>query len=241
MGYTEDVLNCQSLQSLFTVWIKKTPTRNINHNTNGFIIDGIVDFATWNSGKKKKVLFVLKEAYGDDWGEDTLVTWLHKYPKRRMWDRVARVVYGIQNTTESELKRYKPELDDSEFKGSLDQIAVLNLKKSNGKSYSDYDDIEEYAAYDREEIKREIELIDPEIVVCGSTFKTLYEIVYEQKKMPQEDKCDNWYYFLNLPKEGRERLYIDYYHPAIHDADLMYYYGLVGIYQQALIKKSNIV
>lgn len=75
---------------------------------------------------------------------------------------VARLTFGLQHTTVSSIKKYKTSLSESEHIESLNQIAVVNLKKSNGMSRSDYDDISEYAEYDRAEIKKEIELIDSE-------------------------------------------------------------------------------
>lgn len=233
MDYLERIQNCTTLDELFNIWRTKEPCGVINHRDNIFIPDGIVCPEAWGQNGRKKILFVLKEAYGDDWEGNTLATWLHQYPKRRIWDRVARVVYGIQNTNESKIQRYKPALSEEDFRGAVDQIAVLNLKKSNGKSHSDADEIAEYAAYDREEIKKELELIDADIIICGYTFHILCDKVF-QKNIPIEDKCDNWYYHIDL--FGKERLFIDYYHPGIRDADLMFYYGMIGIYQQSLLE-----
>lgn len=51
--------------------------------------------------------------------------------------------------------------------------------------------------------------------------------------MNNETRCDNWYYYLDVC--GRKRLFIDYYHPGNRWPDLINYYGLLGIYQQALL------
>ena len=48
-----------------------------------------------------------------------------------------------------------------------------------------------------------------------------------------------WNLELNVAR--KERLFIDYYHPANHWSDLMNYYGLMGIYQQALKEKQPVV
>jgi len=237
MDYIDRIHNCKNLDELFAEWRNKEPQGIINHRDNTFIPDGIVDPESWGQEGNKRILFVLKEAYGD-WKDDTLTSWLHMHhPKLRIWNRIARVVYGIQNTTSTKIQRYKAELTDDEFKKSLNQIAVLNIKKSNGNSQSDSDEIAEYAVFDDEEIKKELELIDADIIICGYTFQILCDNVFKHS-IPLEDKCDNWYYHIDLC--GKERLFIDYYHPAIHDSDLMFYYGLLGIYQQSLLEAHKV-
>lgn len=250
MNYLESINQSKELDELFSVWKHKEPgaisymankqavTVEINHGRDYFIADGVVNKDVWESGKKKRILFVLKEAYGTDWGNETLVTWLRNYhPVHRMWKRVARWVYGIQNTSTDHMERYVPELSPETHGECLEQIAVLNLKKSGGESGSDYDEINAYAKYDCEEIKREFSLINADIVVCGATFGTLLETVFGESRRDDSTRSDNWYYYLNL--DGKERLFLDVYHPANLWPDLMNYYTVTGIYQQALIEKSG--
>lgn len=250
MEYNERIRACDNLEDLLKIWEHKPSMeisylkgkeeicQTINHQSDYFIEDGIVNDEVWRSGKKKRILFVLKEAYGEDWGSYTLATWLRDiHPTHRMWKRVARWVYGIQNTTTVSMARYIPELSNELHGECLEQIAVLNLKKSGGESRSDYGEIDAYARSDREEIKKEFSLIDADIVVCGSTFKTLLHEVFEQPELGEKTVCDNWYYYMNL--DGKERLYIDSYHPANQWPDLMNYYTITAIYQQALIEKEQ--
>lgn len=235
MDYIGDIKRCVSLEGLFSIWKSKDPEYGADHKNLVFISDGIVDPATWNSGTKKKILFVLKEAYDCDKTGFSLSEWLHTHPRRRIWNRIARITRGLQNTIISTIARYKSELSDEEYADALDQIAVMNLKKRDGKTGSDYNDIVRCAKYDREELKKEFELINADIVVCGYTFEILHQVVFGNEEL--DEKCDNWYYWLDYDGRGK-RLFIDYYHPAIHDSDLLYYYGLIGIYQQALIEDS---
>ena len=194
----------------------------------------------WNSGDKKRILFIMKEAYGSDWDNRTLASWLRMYhPTLPMWRRVARWTYGIQHTDANEIARYKANLTDEQHAESLEQIAILNLKKSNGDSASDYGEIDAYAREDRLEILKEFSLIDPDIVICGSTFGTKLTTVLQKPPLNDSTGNDNWYYFMNVAR--KERLFIDYYHPANHWSDLMNYYGLMGIYQQALKEKQPVV
>lgn len=249
----EDIENCKNLDELFILWKSKPIVETsyieegkvvnvvINHR-NVFISDGAVCPEVWNDRTKgKHILFVLKEAYGEecDW---SLTDWLRKTgPSSNIWYRVAEWCYGITNTTADEIARYSP--DEISFKHSesepnewLSQIAVLNIKKSSGESSSQYGEISAYADYDKEEIRREIELLDPDIIVCGATANDVNHITGGSIKC---EPCDNWYYWSDAIG-GKERLYIDYYHPANRYPTLLNYYGLVNIYQQALKEKVKL-
>ena len=96
------------------------------------------------------------------------------------------------------------------------------------------DNILQYAEYDRTELRREIELIDPTIIVCGYTITSLNVIMGYNIKDRQNS---NLYYFTRL--NGHDVIVLDYYHPSNRYPDIMNYYGLIGSYQQALICQSK--
>lgn len=248
MSYSEEI------QKLFDDWSQKSGMQDnitINHKQNCFIRDGIVNLDEWRKSDNK-ILFVLKEARGTGWDkehttgwgkEHTLATWLNdsgggKYPT---WKYVAQWTEGIEKTTDTHVGKYKEKLEDETRKTIIRKIAIMNLKKSDGNSSSNDEELQAYARFDKDELKKEFELIDADIIVCGSTFGILYEIIYEQPPLNSTNgkpTSDNMYYFFELG--GRKRLFIDYYHPSLYPVpDIMKYYGLVGIYHQALIEKVS--
>lgn len=247
------IKECKTLEELFSLWKSKPATvqsyydKNkkkdidvcIDHS-NVFISDGAVCPEIWNDKSTgKKIAFVLKEAYGED-ADWSLTDWLRRTgPGYNIWYRVVEWIYGILNTTSTHIARYSPEhisFEKSEDTPNewLKQVAIVNLKKSGGKSSSDYDEIKAYAQADKEEIIRELEILDPDIIVCGATAETLNGIC---GGFVGPKRCDNWYYYSDVIG-GRERLFIDYYHPANRYPTLLNYYGLVNIYQQAIIEKE---
>lgn len=229
--------NCKSLDDLgklFADWKKKA-----NHKGEVFISDGLVDKVKWQAEDNKKILFVLKEAYGGDenWSLTEWLSELNDYPK--IWKRIIEWTYGIHNTTETSIAGYSPKICE-ENKDLIKNIAVLNIKKSRGKSRSNYEEIKKYARDDRDEIREQIKIISPNIIVCGSTFSALNEEVYDNKICGGDsDKCDNWFYYTN-ELTGKRTLIIDYYHPAVQWAALANYYAVVNIYQQALLNKKRL-
>lgn len=80
MGYYEDIAKCKTEKELLALWKTKKPfTKNYMNNKqektvsidhkNVFISDGIVNEIIRNNQDGKKILYVLKEAYGEnkDW------------------------------------------------------------------------------------------------------------------------------------------------------------------------------
>ncbi len=250
----EDYINrlqgVKTEQELFDLW-KTKPVVNrsyiekdktipvvINHS-DVFVSDGIVNEMVWNNNSDSpRILFVLKEAYGgeNDWSlTDELQK---KTPWSSIWRRVTEWTYGILNTTAEKIAKYEPDIISMEADNKwLNRIAVINLKKSSGRSSSKQGEIEVYAAYDRLELKKQIEIIDADIIVCGSTF-SVFNSLYDNKIKTENNYCDNWYYFTD-EINGKNTLVIDYYHPANYYPALLNYYGLVSIYHQALISKNN--
>ena len=57
---------------------------------------------------------------------------------------------------------------------------MVNVKKSNGGSESEYEDLKKYALEDRLEIKRELEIIQPDIIVCGNNLSLLKLVLGEE-------------------------------------------------------------
>lgn len=222
------------LNTLFDEWRKKDI-----HNGAVFISDGVVNESNWLAADNKRILFVLKEAYSHSGTKNwSLTKWLSEAEDHsKIWKRVVEWTYGIYNTTETRIAKYSPNIYD-ENKDLIQRIAVLNLKKSKGKSRSNYDEIRKYARDDREEIKRETEIISPQIIVCGSTLAPLDEEVYDNK-IRGGKKCDNWFYY-TTEITGEEILVIDYYHPAVQWAALANYYAVANIYQQALLEKNRL-
>jgi hypothetical protein len=230
--------NIKTEDELFDLWKLKEPVNYlvgensvfINHRSNIFITDGIVNLEHWNDADNKKILFILKEAYGGekDWSLTELLK--TKAPWGSIWKRVVEWTYGITNTTLNEVARYTPDnIDCSQNNTWLNRIAILNVKKSDGKPNSDMEEIKAYSVFDKKEILKQIEIINPSIIVCGGNGDIVDALFDNSIKRV---KCDNWYYITEL--FGEKRIILDYYHPANQFPALANYYAITGIYQQAL-------
>ena len=232
------------MQTLFEEWeqrkgiIRVTRHRQeidvlIDH-TEGFIRDGVVCPELWFT-QSIRPLYLLKEAYGEGhW--DLIADHLHKSSRSsQMWRRISEWTYGLQSTSKTTIAPYGG-WNPIDYYGNeyLQQIAVVNVKKSGGKSSSDMDNIRAYAQFDREYLYRELALCDPTVMICGYTASVL-DMIFKQPV--RHIRNHNIFYHIML--NGHGVLILDYWHPANQYPDIMNYYGLIGAYQQALLAKDT--
>lgn len=209
---------------------------------NAFISDGVVNPERWFS-QEVRPLFLLKEAYGEAKGNkcwSLIDDHLHQKDKKlsRMWKRVGEWTYGVMNTTDVCIAPYcgwdTDDIDSYDNK-YLNQIAIVNVKKSNGMSTSNMDDIRNCAKEDKKYILRELELCDPTVIICGYTASVL-DILLDKKV--REVVHSNLIYHIELNKHNV--IVLDYWHPANQYPNIMNYYGLMGMYQQALLGNQRL-
>ncbi|MFR8230697.1 MAG: hypothetical protein ACLVAH_12265 [Anaeromassilibacillus sp.] len=200
------------IELLFQEWKNKAPSDDINHSQNVFI--EMVLYAGAVVFPKVRHLYLLKEAYHvtSDWDliKEHLLTEA-KMGKHITWKRVSQWTQGLLHTSATDLCPFRDEVAMHYFGNEqLRQIAVVNVKKSDGAKDSEKDNILQYAEYDRTELRREIELIDPTIIVCGYTITSLNVIMGYNIKDRQNS---NLYYFTRL--NGHDVIVLDYYHRQI--------------------------
>lgn len=215
------------------------------HKNEVFNFDGIVDFEQWEDAENKKILFFLKEAHHGSksikeyFDENStcnysLTSDLRDYGPWKMWIKVAEWAYAIKETNKEKIANYNEYCErygEREKQNEIiRQISVVNLKKSAGKPTSDNDDLATYLNKDKTKLLEQISIIDPQIIVCGSTFKFFKEIVGADSL---SERNDNWFYF------WKDKIVIDFYHPANQYPKLMNFYSLAAIYQKALIAKDS--
>ncbi|MDF3821249.1 hypothetical protein P3G55_15185 [Leptospira sp. 96542] len=216
-----DILDYTDKESkLFGKWKDKEI-----HKDQVFIEDGILDPNLWFDANNKnlKILLVLKEAYGgnESWDLKELIRNDWRGPKYKIWWTVSYWLYGIQNG----LKGINAKLPDEqelykECANYLLSAAVANIKKSSGKSYSESEDLKNYAQADKDELLQQIELINPDIILCGSTKQYLDEIGIVSSPI------EGITYF---SKTKDDKILIDYYHPANQYPEALCYYTLVHL------------
>jgi hypothetical protein len=109
---------------------------------------------------------------------------------------------------------------------SLLSSACLNIKKSAGDSNSNNDDVQFYADHDGDLIKREIELISPDIVISGSTWWAVKQLWPAARQV------------YDLVWKTDTLSFIDFWHPANQFPNALNYYALGCLIQNGVRPES---
>lgn len=236
------------IKALMAKW-KKSHEKNANVQNINFIDDGIVNPEKWfnpanKQFKGKKILFLLKEAYSkdDEKASWPLTDWLRtEHPidgKHKIWKRVVEWTYALVNTNSKKIPKFSEKEIKDNYNEYLENIAVVNIKKSCGKSNSNMGEILKYAEQDKDFLSKEIELIDPDIIVCGYSIQALMKVFDLKIKENSGYYSENWFYVTD-EIFGKKRIILDFYHPSNHYPILLNYYSLACIYQQALLEVNS--
>ena len=208
-----------------------------------FIYDGAVNYERYEN-TSPRICFFLKEAYSQENSSDwNLTQRLSEGFMTRMWGNVAEWTYGIINTTITALPQ-KQHLSAKQKAELLQKIAVVNIKKSDGKKQSNYEDLLACTVADQLFLQQELQILNPDVIVCGynsSLLRFLYGADLQEDGTISGDSGQIPYHFMR--EKGFTvvggQIILDFYHPANHFPSIMNYYTICSLYQQALKLKSE--
>ncbi|MFA9218355.1 MAG: hypothetical protein ACEQSK_14805 [Sphingomonadaceae bacterium] len=185
---------------LLDIWEAKFHANNLP-----FERDGILSPEQWNSAPLK-VLVVLKETNRPQPAHPVSRSVVEEIsralnnPNSRWWRknvlrRVGRWAFGL-TTYAGEVPSYR--LARIFGNQALPSIAYMNMKKSSGGANTNQNSfaahVKEYAPY----IRRQIELIKPDVVVLGGTFQAVKHHVFpELERVGERAHCFNGVLFIN--------------------------------------------
>lgn len=187
------------MKLLFDEW-----ERDPFHDFSTFMRDGIIDHSEWKT-QTPRVLLFNKEGYTKGAGKFDLRDELRESAPYRNWNRVSNWLFALREIVKSGKAPNMPDLSWEDGNKLLRGIAAVNVKKSNGETLSDYTNLEEYLHHDKLRLKEQIDLIAPDIVICGNIFN-YYKYLYNRTGFK---KLETKYCFSH-----GDRLVIDFWHFA---------------------------
>ena len=184
------------------------------HEFDIFCKDGIVDESEYGNGMPK-IVYLLKDANVEKADEADIcknlidtINGINNFGKMWkvicMWSRIAE----NPDCRFTDCCDDKFDVDDS-IREYLKKIAVVNLSKEHGKGINDQDELSVKLAKSVERYyhftKREIDIIDPDIVICCGTYHyVLGSYNVKDKVLPSGARCF----------EADGKLFVEMYHPA---------------------------
>ncbi|MBN8707326.1 MAG: hypothetical protein J0L62_15750 [Bacteroidetes bacterium] len=187
----------QELEKLFTTWESTFP-----EHSGKFIRDGIINDELYQTAKVK-ICFLTKEPNDEKQQTWNLSDTLNTEFKGIFSIRIAEWSYGIQNNFPPiESIPATPE----QLQHWLKKTAVVNVKKTGGRSSSDMAEIVKHAQQNKQYLLEQIRLIKPDILIAGVGKTKIFEHLFDVKSIKSEDKFDivKW--------EGIK--VINFYHPS---------------------------
>ena len=145
-----------------------------------FVRDGVVNLDEWKK-QKLRICFILPEASGFDNLEkhpadqvcNVAAEWNEKGAFTPIVQMIACWTKAVYDSTTAPVPFAKKSLLKQK-NDLIRSIAVINIKKSDGQFKPDFKKLKNFAATDAEEIRKEIEIIKANIIVCCGNFNLLY-------------------------------------------------------------------
>lgn len=197
-------------QSLFAEWRKV-------QKYSCFISDGVFDEEEWNK-QSCKILFVLKEANWENGNEDLCRYLLSEKSSTywKTWNNVARWTKAILEGGE-----YPPNVSKADKTYWLRKVAAMNLKKVGGDAVAENDTIYSFAQRDKVYLKRQIEIYEPDIIICcgrgeGKNADILHDVVFAEEEVSEwKEPILQYNYFLAKIHDKINIPVVSFYHPQM--------------------------
>lgn len=181
--------------------------------------DGIVSEEEYLDSKYK-ILYIMKEVNGGaGWN---LKSFLYDGGRSQTCDNVARWTEGLLNINQEYNWSYLEENNENRRKYYLKKIGVINLKKTSGGYTSNYKEISMAAFENRNLIKTQVDLYNPDIIICCGTADDFVKNYFDSKFV-------NW----NMTKRGiqyikcNNKIIVSFAHPEARIRDAYLYYSLI--------------
>ncbi|MFR1323829.1 MAG: hypothetical protein ACLSBL_01855 [Ezakiella massiliensis] len=190
------------------------------------IKDGLADESQYLSAEYK-IIYIMKEVNGGK-GWD-LRDFIKDGGRSQTWDNIARWTEGILNLDKDYPWDYLKEDNEARRMKYLKKIGAVNLKKLSGTYESIPNEISAAACENKQIIKEQIDLYDPDIIICCGT-----AVDYVNNCIDPAYK--NW----QMTRRGipyirlANKIIIDHCHPGARFRDSIKYYALVDAVHEIL-------
>ena len=154
---------------------------------------------------------------GPGWSLPSLISTMYHDPKRdllRLWKNVSRWAICAQDSD-----KFFVDISPTELREGLKLFATTNLKKTAGGGQSNDTVIRKEAKAYYEEWMQEIEILDPQLIVCAGTFSIVKDAMNMHEQL---QVCSSGAEYFICSKG---RVFLNFVHPTYRISDrLMFAY-----------------
>ena len=189
----------------------------------GFVRDGVVSETDY-SNSNPKIAFILKEVNDPRGGGWDLREFFSEGRQPQTWDNITRWVHGIRNLDSIPNWNFYVNITREFRIETLKSICVMNLKKSPGTGTTDRAALKVVASEDKEYIRSQYSIYDPDLTICGGT-GPLFKWVAGHESKEQECKTTkrgiSWY------ERDANKYVVSFAHPQARVHRPLLVYGLL--------------
>lgn len=178
--------------------------KKINSN---IITDGVVSWEDYFKSELK-ILFVLKEANSDEANWD-LRELLRDGERNFTWNNITRWIKWIREISKNYNWNKIVKISPKDRKNFLLSIAAINVKKEiGGRDVADNDIVYKSAFNDKEYLKEQVEIYEPDLIICCGTSSAFLDSVYCDIKIDWKMTFNGvWYIKID------NKIIVSYNHP----------------------------
>lgn len=209
--------NVTTLDELFAIWMESQEYKNaveaLKKKTDvpiHFVKDGIVE----KYGEEKKVLYILRDAHVTDVknpDQDLRAAFRQSCEgEGKTWNNVGRWTMALLDGVDA----YETiGMDADILRTQLCRVAVMNLKKASGGSKAMC--IEAFVQSQAKFIFKEIQLIDPDIIVTceGKLLQKIFQEAQPSQEISAGKDYPEAFFRYAVQLNGREVNVVNLYHP----------------------------
>lgn len=226
----------QQEDKLFSEWEKEECLKGYY----GINQDGLADESSYLQSLPK-IAFILKEAYGKEnfdmrpYYYDGAHAGSKTWRTAPLWIAGISKIYEENKSTIAQIKTEKRNMGWKEFNQEyIRKIAILNLNKqctTNGK-LTDRKYFQS-GIDNKKFINKQIEIYNPEIIICGGTFYPFYDRIYDYKNFDTKYESANQNkQYAEGYKDKKGRLIINTFHPGAIKKEEPWYDSIMEIVER---------
>ena len=173
-----------------------------------------------------KILFIAKEPNNPKQEAGDFREWWKEELNHPFSYRIAEWSYGMLNS----FPQYDEIWKEKRGHNAMQQIAFMNIKKIGGGGNAEYDEMLKHVEMNFKFLHRQIEIIDPDIIITGTTWGELRNALFPDIQW----KSSGYYVEIGIHNEAKV---IDFYHPSSRTAPAASYSLLQNIISSEKFKE----